>query len=128
MKSRIDWIWLFLSARGRLTRLPYFLAMALINIVAGLFVYRHLLASMPVNFEDPWSTPGLIELASTIGLITLWPMIALTAKRVADVGLSPFLGALVGIFGILVIGIMSLVPGNDSPNRYGARRNEPPAD
>lgn len=127
MTQRIDWIWLFLSPRGRLTRLPYFLAMMLITLVSGLFVYRHLVASMPINFENPWATPGLIEMASFVTLVTVWPMIALSAKRAADIGLPPFIGGLVALFGFVVITILSLVPGKDGPNQYGSNRDAPPA-
>lgn len=126
MNSSVDWFWLFLNPRGRLTRLPYFLAMTLIMLVSCLFIYRHLLGNLPVNVENPWSTPGLVELATFITLATMWPMIALSAKRAADIGITPFVGGLIAVLGILLVAVLSVIPGSDQPNRYGSDRNIPP--
>ena len=126
MLGGINWIWLFLSPRGRLTRLPYFLAMLLIMVVSCLFIYRHLLSNMPINIENPWSTPGLVELATFVTFATMWPMIALSAKRSADIGITPFAGALIALLGVLLVAVLSIVPGSAEANRYGSDRDVPP--
>lgn len=128
MKS-VDWIWLYLKPRGRLTRLPYFLASMLVSILSSFIVYRQVLAYYPASAADPWATPGLNEMLQAIYVVTLWPMIALSAKRVQDIGLTPFLGAAIAVPGISMLAffLLSLYPGTPGPNKYGAERNAPPA-
>lgn len=128
MKARVDWIWLYLSPSGRLTRWPYVLASMLISVISSYFVYRHVLAYMPANAADPLATPGLNDLLFMIYAVSLWPMIALSAKRVQDLGISPFVGAVIALPAISMLAyfVLALVPGSAEANRYGAERNVPP--
>lgn len=140
---RIDWIWLFLKAKGRLTRWPYFLATMLIYTLSSLVVHRYMVANisaLPAEMlasgsmnelmqEILTKTPGLTGLIQTVLLVTLWPLAALTAKRAWDIG-APFWAGIALVFiGIWmpVFIVLSLFPGTSGPNAYGAVRNAPPA-
>jgi uncharacterized membrane protein YhaH (DUF805 family) len=130
LKNRIDYIWLFLKPTGRLTRLPYFLATMLISVISSFLVYRHVLSYMPADAKDPWQTPGLEELITFVFIVTLWPMIALSAKRLQDIGKPPIISVaialpLVSVFAYLVL---SIYPGTNGPNKYGKLRNMPPSE
>ncbi len=128
MKTRIDYIWLFLKPAGRLTRLPYFLATMLISVVTSLIVYRHFLAYYPGNGIDPLLTPGLRELLTTLFFLTLWPMIALSAKRIQDIGKPPILSIAIALpmLSLIAYVFLCLYPGNADANKYGAVRDAPP--
>lgn len=127
MKTKVDWIWLYLRLRGRLSRWPYFLASMLVSVISSYFVYRHVLGYYPANAANPLMTPGLDELLSLVFVVTLWPMIALSAKRAQDIGLSPFFGSAIAVPGISMLAflVFSFYPGADGPNRYGDRTNAP---
>lgn len=128
MKQRIDYIWLFLKPAGRLTRLPYFLATMLISVISSFLVYRHVLSYMPADATDPWQTPGLEELITVLFIVTLWPMIALTSKRLQDMAKPPLISVAIALPVVSMIAylVLSLYPGTDGPNKYGAVRNAPP--
>ncbi|RFC69604.1 MULTISPECIES: DUF805 domain-containing protein [Mesorhizobium] len=129
MKTRIDYIWLFLKPAGRLSRLPYFLATMLISVLASLLVYRHVLAYMPADAVDPWQTPpGLEQLITVLFIATLWPMIALTSKRLQDIGKPPIMSVAIALPVISVVAyiVLSLYPGTGGPNKYGSVRDMPP--
>lgn len=128
MRTRVDWIWLFLKPSGRLTRWPYFLAMMLLSVLSGLLVYRHVLGALPLTTDDPWEIAGMAELMTYIVVVTLWPMFALSAKRAQDMGLPPLVGATVvlPLISIVAYFVFMFAPGNAGPNRYGAVRNAPP--
>jgi len=128
LKTRIDYIWLFLKPAGRLSRLPYFLATMLISVIASLLVYRHVLAYLPVGADDVQQTPGINELVIILFIVTLWPMIALTSKRLQDIGKPPILSIAIAmpVISIVAYFILSLYPGTSGPNKYGAVRDMPP--
>ncbi|MCO5063645.1 MAG: DUF805 domain-containing protein [Rhizobiaceae bacterium] len=129
MKNRIDYIWLFLKPAGRLTRLPYFLATMLISVISSFLVYRHVLSYLPADSVDPWQTPGLEELITVLFFATLWPMIALSSKRLQDIGKPPIISVAIALPVVSMIAyiVLSLYPGMDGPNKYGVVRNRPPA-
>ena len=128
MKKRIDYIWLFLKPAGRLTRLPYFLATMLISVVSSLLVYRHVLAYLPEDAVDPWQTPGLENLITVLFFATLWPMMALSAKRLQDMNKPPFIAVVIAmpLVSMIAYVILSIYPGTNGPNKYGALRDMPP--
>ncbi|MGC4024457.1 MAG: DUF805 domain-containing protein [Mesorhizobium sp.] len=128
MKNGINYIWLFLKPAGRLTRLPYFLATMFISVISSFLVYRHVLSYMPVDASDPWQTPGLEQLITVLFIVTLWPMIALTSKRLQDIGKPPIISVAIALPVISVFAylILSLYPGTSGPNKYGAVRDMPP--
>lgn len=128
MKKRIDYIWLFLKPAGRLTRLPYFLATMLISVISSFLVYRHVLTYMPADAADPWQTPGLEELVTVLFIVTLWPMIALTSKRLQDIGKPPIISVAIALPVVSVVAylVLSLYPGMSGPNKYGSVRDAPP--
>ena len=129
MKNRIDYIWLFLKPAGRLTRLPYFLATMLISVLSSFLVYRHVLSYTPADAVDPWQTPGLEGLLTAVFIVTLWPMIALSAKRLQDIGKPPIISVAIALPVVSMIAyiVLSLYPGMNGPNKYGKERNVPPS-
>jgi len=128
LKNRIDYIWLFLRPSGRLTRLPYFLATMLISVISSFLVYRHVLSYMPADAGDTWQTPGLEELITVLFFATLWPMIALTSKRLQDINKPPIISVAIALPVVSIVAylILSLYPGTSGPNKYGSVRDAPP--
>ena len=128
MQRKVDWIWVYLMPRGRLTRLPYFLANLLMSVLATIVLWRHVLPYLPEHAENIFAIPGVGERAWLIYMVTLWPTLALSAKRFQDLGLTPFLAALVAVPGVSMMAYLALclMPGKEGANAYGAVRNAPP--
>lgn len=111
--------WLFFGLSGRIGRWPFFLASMLLAVIEAFVLYRLVLTDGTPQ-ADTWS---LLFAATWAG--TLWPMIALAAKRMHDIGQSAFIAVAVLIPGLSVVAFFALCfwPGTPGPNRYGARTN-----
>lgn len=142
MRQRVDWLWVFLSPRGRLTRAPYVLATVLILVITSAIVQSYINANTTMTQASVAgaatvgelmeaiinATPGLGRLLQLVAIVTAWPMIALSAKRMQDLGLSGFFGVLILVPGIAMLAFfaLALVAGKNGANRFGAVRNAPP--
>ena len=116
-------LWLLVSLKGRVSRKTYWLAYLLI-----ICVQSALLAQL-VGGE----TASFHRLAASIGpailLATLYSSLAVSVKRLHDVGYGGFLAlALFVPFVNLAFTIwLGLLPGNAGPNQFGAAPDIPPA-
>lgn len=113
--------WLFFGLSGRIARLPFFLGSMLLAIGEAFVLYR-VIQTEGTPQADFWS--GLFVAAWAA---TLWPMIALTAKRLHDLGQSAAIAiaALVPAISVILFFALCFMPGQQGPNRYGEWPNEP---
>ena len=113
-------IWLFTSTRGRLGRLPFFLAMLLMAVILTMFLYLSGSSGKDTPGETFWA--GAFLLGS---VATLWLSFALAAKRAHDFGQPTIMGILmilplVSVFAFLAF---CFIPGNPGPNPFGETTN-----
>jgi uncharacterized membrane protein YhaH (DUF805 family) len=96
---------------GRARRTEYWM-FALVNLVITLVFYVLALATRSGFF---------IVLVLLYGLAVLLPGLAVTVRRLHDIGMSGWwiLIGLVPFVGGIVLLVFSLIPGNQGPNRYG---------
>lgn len=133
MPDKARYIWLFFSLNGRIGRAVYFLAYMLIGVIQLYPIYRaifELIALGPENlidrsmdelfrlspeFERWWSVAGFLT------FITLWPCIALAAKRLHDIGRSGLftIALFIPVVQFFVFIGLCLIPGQAGPNAYG---------
>lgn len=105
------------SFSGRLSRRDYWLKGALVLLPFGILVNILRLAN---NDNDTIKTLGII-----IGVISLWPAIALIVKRLHDHGRSGWFAATLLIpiadivFAIWIIALVWFIKGNAGPNKFG---------
>jgi len=113
--------WLFFGLSGRLGRWPFFLGSMLLAVIEALVLYRVILSDGTPSAEM-WS---LLFAATWAG--TLWPMIALTAKRLHDINQPAYYAAAVFIPAISIVAFLALCfwPGTIGANRYASRTNVP---
>jgi uncharacterized membrane protein YhaH (DUF805 family) len=111
-------VWLFFRFSGRVSRAAYFLASILVVIVQAFLLHRFTLV-------PPESTEGQLWALAFFGaaLISLWSNTALAAKRFHDFGKSGYLGLISLVAGIVLVVILSFIPGDPGANKYGARPN-----
>jgi uncharacterized membrane protein YhaH (DUF805 family) len=115
--------WLLISLTGRISRRVYWLAYLLI-----VSVQSALLAQMVGVGEA-----SLHSLAAAIGpivlLVTVYCSIAISAKRLHDVGYSGFLAIaiLIPFLNVAFAIWVGLLPGTAGPNAYGDAADVPPS-
>jgi uncharacterized membrane protein YhaH (DUF805 family) len=112
--------WLFFKLKGRAGRAAYFLGGLFVLIVQMFFFYRVSLEVEGSAASQTWATAFLIA-----ALVATWANFALTAKRFHDLGKpTPF--ALISLVaGFILIIVLSLMKGQDGPNRYGPQADVP---
>ncbi len=139
MPGRAQFAWLFLRFGGRIDRTVYFLANLLIGVIQLFPVWKATmeivrlgpetlmdasleeLLQMSPGFEHWWSIAGLLT------FVMLWPYLALSTKRLHDIGWSGVfsIALLIPIVQIVAFVALCLIPGTSGPNRYGQRANAP---
>ncbi|MDI6025518.1 DUF805 domain-containing protein [Corticibacterium sp. UT-5YL-CI-8] len=112
--------WLFFGTSGRLGRGVFALACALSYLARFFAVYQVVRYSTETEPSTGWTTVLLITL-----LVSLWANVALSIKRLHDLGLPGLWAIPTVVFDILAIIVLALLPGNPGPNRYGERTNQP---
>ena len=109
--------WLFFSFKGRIARQSFALSVVFLLIMLGLVVYQIVLASDDGSLLAFW---GLVFMALSIAL--LWSILALSVKRLNDLGRPPI--ALVAFFIPMVNWVFILylmfAPSIDETNEHGA--------
>jgi uncharacterized membrane protein YhaH (DUF805 family) len=129
---------MFLSLTGRLSRAPYLLGVLLILVIQLFFLYRVVMAVPGTSLEENLArivegapaTPAQqfwMESFSLAGLATAFPMVAITVKRLHDLGRSGWIAVLAffPFLNLLTIILLSALPGTQGPNRYGSATNAP---
>lgn len=124
--------WLFLGLRGRISRKPYWLAIAFVMcitaIVAGIWIDS---ATIELNDdgENILSIPPMSLPLQAVMLLLQWVFMALAVKRSHDRGITGFLGllTLVPVVSVPFVVAIGLMPGDPGPNKYGPASDSPPA-
>jgi uncharacterized membrane protein YhaH (DUF805 family) len=118
LADRDQFIWLFFRLTGRVSRAAYFLGGLFIAILQAFPLYRFTLVPEGTPENQVWAIVFFI-----IFVASLWSNIALTVKRLHDLG-KPGLWSLVifvPIVSIVAFIVLCLFPGDPGPNRYGRR-------
>ena len=113
--------WLYSSTRGRLGRLPFFLAMALIAVILTLFLYLSGSSGKDTAAEQFWAVAFLLGTVAS-----LWFSFALGAKRGHDLGQPTIAGIamVLPFISIIAFFVFCLMPGAPGPNAYGEATND----
>lgn len=114
--------WLFFRFSGRVSRAAYFLAGLLLAVIQAFMLYRFTLVP-----EDSTAGQGWASAFWLMMIISVWANVALSVKRLHDVGKAGFLAVVlfIPVLSIIAFIALCLIPGNPGPNQYGARRNSP---
>jgi uncharacterized membrane protein YhaH (DUF805 family) len=108
----IDWAWLFFSFEGRINRAKFWLGI----VVLWAIVWVLAIIAAAANSGFLW---GLVAI---LGVVIIWPSLALSIKRWHDrnksgwwvlIGLVPIIG---GLWALIETGFL---PGTIGPNEYG---------
>jgi uncharacterized membrane protein YhaH (DUF805 family) len=115
-------LWLFFRFSGRVSRAAYFLAGLLLAIVQAFLLYRFTLVPEGTSESQGWAAAFWLVM-----LVSLWANVALSVKRLHDIGRPGIIAAALFIPVISIIAFIAfcLVPGNPGPNRYGNKPNAP---
>ena len=109
--------WLFFSLKGRIRRVTYALAAFLLVLLQGYCFLR-------VGFSEADSPDQTFWLAAFFAafLASIWSVIALSVKRLHDIGYSGRYGLALLIPGITEMAFFALCawPGEASDNEYGS--------
>lgn len=114
----------YLSLNGRVSLGQYWLRYMLPVIAIGLVLGVVMGATGMVNMEnyDPANPYSAIPLPMMLfWLLLLWPSIAITVKRLHDIGWTGWLAllSLVPIAGFVIVVVNWFIPGNQGENKYG---------
>lgn len=114
----MTWGQLLFSFRGRVGRSMYWLLLCVLFLLFGLLDCINVMSG-----EKAKPGVGVVDLViALVGLLSLWPSLALTVKRWHDIDMSawwvltgfiPFVGGLVALI------CNGLMPGTPGTNRYG---------
>ncbi|MBX3581449.1 MAG: DUF805 domain-containing protein [Rhizobiaceae bacterium] len=122
MPEKDKLIWLFFRFSGRVSRAAYFLAGLLLAIVQAFLLYRFTLVP-----EDSTAGQGWAVAFWLVMVVAIWSNIALSVKRLHDIGKPGIIAAalFIPIISIVAFIALCLIPGNPGPNQYGSRPNAP---
>jgi uncharacterized membrane protein YhaH (DUF805 family) len=117
-----DFAWYFLSFKGRISRQEFWLGYFAVVII--LLLVRRPLEDLSIYFLRPMGRPwyrdelllalGLPKLVA--GAIMIWPLAAISVKRLHDFNFSAWW---LPVFWVGSI-ILGFIPGNRGSNRFGA--------
>jgi uncharacterized membrane protein YhaH (DUF805 family) len=115
-------IWLFFRFSGRVSRAAYFLAGLFIAIVQAFLLYRFTLVPEESTAGQGWAAAFWLVM-----VVAVWANIALSVKRLHDMGRPGLIAVVLFIPVISIIAFIALclMPGEPGPNRYGERPNAP---
>ncbi len=115
-------IWLFFRFTGRVSRAAYFLAGLLLAVVQGFLLYRFTLVPEESTAGQGWAAAFWLVM-----LLAIWSNVALSVKRLHDMGRPGFIAIalFIPVISIIAFIALCLFPGNPGPNQYGQRPNAP---
>jgi uncharacterized membrane protein YhaH (DUF805 family) len=121
-RSRSPVLWLLFSLKGRISRRIYWLAYLFIIAVQSV-VLAQLISGGAASFYDVAASLGPIVL-----LVTLYWNLAISVKRLHDIGYGGFLAAalFVPLVNLAFTIWVGLLPGTPDPNRFGDAADIPP--
>ena len=122
LPEKSDLTWLFFKTSGRVSRAAYFLAGLLLAIVQAFLLYRFTLVPEGTSESQGWAAAFWLVM-----LVSLWANVALSVKRLHDIGRPGIIAAalFIPVISIIAFIALCLVPGNPGPNRYGNKPNAP---
>ena len=122
-KRRSPLAWLFFGLGGRISRGVYWLAFLLLRCVQ-VAILMQLLGGEEASWYDLVLSVGPVVL-----LVTLYANIAVSVKRLHDIGYSGLLtlALLVPLLDLAFSIWVGILPGTAGANRFGAAPNVPPA-
>ena len=112
----LDWRYLLLSLEGRISRRPFWLTILAIVIVSIIARVIDAIIQSPTYYGT-----GIVD--GILGLVLIYPVIALYAKRWHDRGKSGWwtlIGLIPVIGGIWILVELGFLRGTAGPNKYGA--------
>lgn len=112
--------WLFFGLSGRISRAAYFFSGLLLYLARFYPVYKILVSQGSEEAQTFW---GGVFLLTILGAIVCH--IALSVKRLHDLGASGWFALLFLVGDFLFYIVLCLIPGNPGPNRFGSRTNAP---
>jgi len=118
--SSNNYIWLFFSFSGRVSRWVYLLASLLVGLAQVFPYYRLLLVPEGSEAAATWSAIFLLVLAGS-----LWPHVALSVKRLHDFNREGFfaIALFIPVLSIITFFVLCLYPGDRQANRFGSVTN-----
>jgi uncharacterized membrane protein YhaH (DUF805 family) len=117
--SRQTLLWLFFGFSGRIDRQAFALAGILLYLVRLYPVYRMIVAGDEATVNT-WA-----QILVVLFGILMVSHLAITAKRLHDLGRSGWYGILFLVGDIIVFVLLCLPKGMPGPNRYGQHTNSP---
>lgn len=120
MPDRSELIWLFFGFSGRVSRSVYFLAGLLLVVAQAFLLYQVMRHPEGSSAGNSWSAIFLI-----VFLVSLWSHIALSVKRLHDIGRPGMLAAalFIPVVSIIAFIILCVFPGDPGKNQYGEHTN-----
>jgi len=118
-------LWLFFRFSGRVSRAVYFLAGLLLAIVQAFLLYRFTLVPEGTSESQGWAAAFFVVM-----IVSLWANVALSVKRLHDIGKPGIIAAalFIPVISIVAFIALCLFPGNPGPNQYGDQPNAPAGD
>lgn len=121
MNPLVRTYWLFYSANGRLSRMPYALGF-LAQLALLVFPFYRIVI---VDDRDP-TAPTWALILLLIFVPTMASMICLTAKRLHDIGRTAFAAIfiVVPVVSLVIFLVLCVIAGDAAANSYGKRTND----
>jgi uncharacterized membrane protein YhaH (DUF805 family) len=111
-------VWLFFKLDGRISRAAYLLAFLLQVMIQGFLLVRFMAAAPESTESGIWALSFWVA-----AILSIWCGFALGVKRVHDFGKPGLLALALFVPVLQLIGpiVLSILPGDPGPNRYGPR-------
>ncbi len=115
--------WLFFGLKGRISRLAFLLGGLMMTVITFFVLYRMTVAEQVGQGFEFWNS-----VLGVVVFVSLWCQAALAAKRLHDLGRPGLLAVLmfVPVINFIAFIALCLIPGDQSPNKYGASADSPP--
>jgi uncharacterized membrane protein YhaH (DUF805 family) len=121
--ARADMVWALFRLSGRLSRKPFILGWLFLTAINGMFL------GQVIGFQEADGQPGAFWslMFLTCVAISFWASMALSIKRLHDMGYPGALAICLVVPAISIIALLAFCvwPGTAGPNTYGERTNEP---
>jgi uncharacterized membrane protein YhaH (DUF805 family) len=111
--------WLFFGLNGRVSRAAYAYAGLLLYMGRAFAVYR-IITAPTEEAAAPWGAALIL-----ITIATLYPHIALAAKRLHDFGRPGWFALIFVIADFFMFLFLCVAPGQPGPNQYGRQSDTP---
>ncbi len=122
MPEKDKLLWLFFRFSGRVSRAAYFLAGLLLAIIQVFLLYRFTLVPEGTSESQGWAAAFFVMM-----LVSVWANVALSVKRLHDIGRPGIFAAalFIPVISIIAFIALCLIPGYPGPNQFGDRPNAP---